>query len=516
MNTRGLTTAITILLLAGGHFAAAADPVRVLSCEIPFNRQAISNLAAEISVEMPDIILAQGVRNWNTCRTLAQALEPAGYAVLTCSGFGAVDQARYPREVAIISRHRGYYAWTERAGTNHPASGFAFAAVEVGSEKIGVISLQLGKATQNAQVIESVIDQVGTVNAWETNRPSSYVLMCSGVFGIARLAPPAKRLLAQRGFLAAENLGSNRLAYAQTPGSFKVVRPIGTNVSILLAVLDSTARPVLAATRPAAKKKAGAGSAASKSAKGSASFAMKSKTVQETSPQTAGSSSTGIAAKTGPSAAGTSAIALAPARPGRNGISPSGYVLIGGVAAILLSFGIWLGLRLRPRARRPTLLIPKDFAEGPYVVVTPRSTTTGSDSTVPVVSSCVLQGDDPDRTRAESLKPVMRRGVPDADATKRGLVEWLKNEFVRRLIRDRSALMEQHREAETQAESAGRRLASLEERLVLQNEAYQTRIEELTRELGAAREENRELIRMRIAQVKSDMEAARARLLNEE
>jgi len=181
-----------------------------------------------------------------------------------------------------------------------------------------------------------------------------------------------------------------------------------------------------------------------------------------------------------------------------------------------LSFGIWLGLRLRPRARRPTLLIPKDFAEGPYVVVTPRSTTTGSDSTVPVVSSCVLQGDDPDRTRAESLKPVMRRGVPDADATKRGLVEWLKNEFVRRLIRDRSALMEQHREAETQAESAGRRLASLEERLVLQNKAYQTRIEELTRELGAAREENRELIRMRIAQVKSDMEAARARLLNEE
>ena len=42
-----------------------------------------------------------------------------------------------------------------------------------------------------------------------------------------------------------------------------------------------------------------------------------------------------------------------------------------------------------------------------------------------------------------------------------------------------------------------------------------SRIEELNKELAAAREENRELIRERIAQVRAEMEAARSRVLAE-
>ena len=59
------------------------------------------------------------------------------------------------------------------------------------------------------------------------------------------------------------------------------------------------------------------------------------------------------------------------------------------------------------------------------------------------------------------------------------------------------------------------RLARIEAQIQQQNQAYIQRIEELNRELAAAREENRELIRERIAQVKAEMEAARARVLAE-
>ncbi len=49
-----------------------------------------------------------------------------------------------------------------------------------------------------------------------------------------------------------------------------------------------------------------------------------------------------------------------------------------------------------------------------------------------------------------------------------------------------------------------------------QNQAYERRIEELTRELlKLTREENRELIRARIAAIKVEMEAAQARMLQQ-
>ena len=48
------------------------------------------------------------------------------------------------------------------------------------------------------------------------------------------------------------------------------------------------------------------------------------------------------------------------------------------------------------------------------------------------------------------------------------------------------------------------RLARIEAQVKLQTQAYVYRIQELTRELQAAREENRELIKVRIAQVKME------------
>jgi cell division septum initiation protein DivIVA len=59
------------------------------------------------------------------------------------------------------------------------------------------------------------------------------------------------------------------------------------------------------------------------------------------------------------------------------------------------------------------------------------------------------------------------------------------------------------------------RLAKIEVQLQQQNQAYEQRIERLTQELAITKEESRALIRAQIAQIKVEMDAARARLLAE-
>jgi hypothetical protein len=92
---------------------------------------------------------------------------------------------------------------------------------------------------------------------------------------------------------------------------------------------------------------------------------------------------------------------------------------------------------------------------------------------------------------------------------------WLKQKLVNRLVTDRAQMLEAQQLATRMATTLDQRLARIEEQIQKQNQAYTRRIEELNQELAAAREENRELIRERIAQVRAEMEAARARALAE-
>ena len=95
------------------------------------------------------------------------------------------------------------------------------------------------------------------------------------------------------------------------------------------------------------------------------------------------------------------------------------------------------------------------------------------------------------------------------------LTRWLKKKFVRRIISDRAQLLSAQESAAFQAIQVDERLARIEKQIQQQTESYERRLEELTLELVAAREENRELIRARIALVKLDMESVRARLRTE-
>jgi hypothetical protein len=59
------------------------------------------------------------------------------------------------------------------------------------------------------------------------------------------------------------------------------------------------------------------------------------------------------------------------------------------------------------------------------------------------------------------------------------------------------------------------RLGRLEIQIQQQNQVYEQRIERLTQELAVTKEESRALIRVQITQIKSEMEAARVRLVAE-
>jgi hypothetical protein len=110
---------------------------------------------------------------------------------------------------------------------------------------------------------------------------------------------------------------------------------------------------------------------------------------------------------------------------------------------------------------------------------------------------------------AEPVNIAMREGLLTH------LSQWLKEKFVRRLIADRTRLIEMQQAAALKTLAMDQRLGRVERQIQQQNLAYQQRIIDLTRELNAAREGNRELIQAQINKVKAEMEAARNKLENE-
>jgi archaellum component FlaC len=83
---------------------------------------------------------------------------------------------------------------------------------------------------------------------------------------------------------------------------------------------------------------------------------------------------------------------------------------------------------------------------------------------------------------------------------------------VSKLLSDRTHLLATQQAATLQALAVHDRLNRIETQIQQQQQAYEQRIDALTRELLAAKEENRQLIRAQIDQVKAEMEATRSRI----
>ena len=209
---------------------------------------------------------------------------------------------------------------------------------------------------------------------------------------------------------------------------------------------------------------------------------------------------------------------------------------LGGLLAgsfVLVAAGAWmLARRPRPSAAMGLRTPARGAPAGPHVATPPnsgeivivaRSTQTGSSAAMrptaeatPVVHmgtpgysdarSWQRRAEDAER-RAEQAATVLRKGLLPQ------LSRWLKGRAVQKLVTDRAQLIEAQRTAAMKMQAVDERLTKVEQHIQQRTREYEGRIEDLQRELAAAKEENRELIRAKIAQVRAEMERERARML---
>ena len=191
---------------------------------------------------------------------------------------------------------------------------------------------------------------------------------------------------------------------------------------------------------------------------------------------------------------------------------------------------LWLLIKRKsPPTRAAPAMLPGNFSGNPavlpsytvvvapppdgYAPTTPRLWTTS----VPPISS-ETPGATSDWEAWQQRALAAEQQAQRANAlVEQGLIphlrEWLKRKLLRRLLADRTKLLDNQQTATLKALAVDERLARIETQIREQNQAYERRIEELNQELLAAKEENRELIRAKISQVKAEMEAVRARML---
>ena len=201
------------------------------------------------------------------------------------------------------------------------------------------------------------------------------------------------------------------------------------------------------------------------------------------------------------------------------------------MAAVTIAVGLFImraRARARNRARAQPALLPAYFERNAnsssYTVIVASQSLTGSALEAPAATSDPRprlrlqpreQKPAPAQAWPQPALPAPGQAEPDHALERAGLMahlsQWLKQKLVRKLIADRADLMRTQQVATLQMRRMDERLAKIERQVQDQNRAYEQRIEELTRELLSAKEENRSLIQARIDQVKAEMRASRAR-----
>ena len=527
-----------LLLLPSSGFA---ETIRVTAWNLqpPAGRTAGTNDAffaettAALKELVPDVILLQGADDWQTCARLAQALKPADYRVLTCSAFrDSRTGAASPQQVAILARQQGYFSWSEAwqaTGQTGAVGGFAFAAIRFGKQRVGFYSAQIeGPARQELEggagesVVRQLLAQVSSVKQWVDNRPGIFVVATSlaseresatsapaeglrffdeaGFADVIRQMPPAERMAfsrnASRPDAATDRIFIAPPALASPPQILRV--SAARHCPLTCEIELSPGKPAAVSDNRVSAPLEGA-------------------PLQAESAQTLSSRPSPLDAQ--PSAPGPLSLLLA--------------LAAGGVGALVAIVTLFWFLTWRKPYRKPAA--PALLADS-----------IENDGTVTTSYTVILAPDSAGHSAAESAgpgsspQPVIRvetRGIPvnpsiawqqralaaerQADQAqailREGLLpslrQWLQQKLVRKLIADRVNLLEAQQAATLKVLAVDERLARVEAQVQQQTQHYERRIEELTRELLAAKEESRELIRAQIERVKAEMAAARASLL---
>jgi endonuclease/exonuclease/phosphatase family metal-dependent hydrolase len=488
----------------------------------------LQEAAAALKQISPDVILLQQVRDWKMCADLAQALQPDQYTIQICSAFReAGTGALSTQQVAIISKSKAYFSWSEAwrsQGEIALPGGFVFAALQVGGQRVGFFSVQPGAAsaaprgpTQRAGVAQAqarcvgqLLQQVASATNWGANRVQEFVAGATFNTGAAGWLAARDNMLR---LLEAADFGDT---FLDTPGAQRITaaaragQPGATADYILIQPAGCAASPrVLSATvceHYPVTCEVELDPARVASALASRAEALRAREAQ-------------AATRVQPAAA-------VPQLSTVNHQLAWFAAALGGIA--VLAALIWILARRSQTLGRQTpslLTAGADMPSSYTVVIGTRSATEAASTNAPPPPAphpiIHIEAPGATHTQAETLR---RRALAAEQRAERataviraGLIphlrQWLKQNLVRKLVADRSQLLETQQVAAHKAMAVEERLSRLEQQIQRQNAGYQVRIEELTRDLIVAKEENRELIRARIAQVKAEMEAARVRLM---
>ena len=492
----------------------------------------LGHAAAALRQINPDVILLQGVADWQMCAQLAQALKPADFNIAICSSFHQQTQTTGNHQVAILSRQKAYFSWSEpwqSPGQTRSPGGFAFAAVQTGNVRLGFFCAQFDSGADPEPTTHQLLGQLDAVRRWEMNRVQNFVVAAafSGADGVTE---QTVRLLEEAGLVdALPRLPERqRITLVPKPGrpgataDYVLVEPGVFPSPRILATAVSDHYPVTCDLELDATKAAVAWTERTRQVELLAQVQAVVNAEKAAGNDSGGSSRS--QAMPAPSPGGSPSLATRVAN------SESAWLIaLAGLVLALIALAVAL-TRNRGRAPAEPLLIPEradstGATSAAYtVVVAPQSATSSGHESFPQRSAAppAIHIEPPGtqtqsaawqeralkaEARAERAQAVVRRGLMPH------LRRWLKQKLVRKLATDRAGLLEAQHAATRRAQIVDERLSRIEVQLQQQTRAYERRIEALTCELVAAKEENRELIRARIAEVKLEMEAARARLL---
>ena len=516
---------IAFVIVAPGCFA---DTIRVTTWNLEpvpaagTNDTRLQDAATALKKLNPDVILLQQVRDWKMCERLAQALKPVEYSISICSSFRAqTTGASSNQQVAILSRGKAYFSWSEAWRAQGEAAlpgGLAFAALQIGKQRVGFFSVQAEATSVEAQAasISQLLEQVGSVRNWVANQVQVFVV--AGTFGTGGQDSSSVRLLEQAGFGNAflETVAAERVTMvgkAGLPGriaDYIFTQPAGCATNSRILPTDLSAHYPVTCELELDQAQVAAAQAARVEA-------LPGREPQRAKPE--------------PPAAAPTAPTLIPAA--RTPASNHPLLIAAGLGAMVLLTSIaWLLARRRRAERLPTPALRASGGESGGVIPSSYTVVVGTRSATEPAPADVLASSAPQpiihietpgatQTQAEVLRQralaAEQRAERATAVIRNGLIpqlsHWLKQKLLRRLIADRAQLLGTQQVATLKVLGVEERLARIEQQIQRQNSAYQERIEALTRELIVAKEENRELIRARIAQVKAEMESARARIL---
>ncbi len=406
-------------------------------------------------------------------------------------------------EVAILTRRpagaSGAVGWDPR-GTASGWGGYAFATIEAGSQRMLCYSLLCGSPAGVGEAIRQVLSRMRADQGQDTG-PAIRVVGAGGLAGEIA-APPSAGTAGWAMFTSAGFLDALR----DLPAAQRAL--LGKSEEVNQLFVEATAYPFSpqVVCDPGMDHCLTACDMEVETAKVASALKARSQLQQSARPPAA--------------------------RPSENPAWWRNPLVDGGVAVLALMLVAWLW---NARRRRKSLALVPFAGAGKFsetsaytVVLAPKTLAGREQKQLPAASppTALVHVETPITTQTQSASWQRRALAAEAAseraqaALRQGLLpelsRWLKQKLVRKLLTDRAELMTVQQAAERRVLAVDQRLARIEEQLQHQNRAYLHRIDELTAELKAAKEENRELIRARIAQVKLEMEAARAKLMKAE